>query len=156
VLGGLAPTSPQHWISTMEGELAVQYSEARVQAWLTAVFGGAALVLVVLGLYGVLSHTVARRFHELALRQAVGARGSDIVAMVLREGSRTMLLGLAAGAALALAGARLLGTLLYGVAPNDPVTYLVVAVALYGLGLAACALPARRAARVSPIEALQG
>jgi predicted permease len=156
VLGGIAPTSPQHWISTMEQELALQHSEARVQAWLTSVFGAAALVLVVLGLYGVLTHTVTRRFHELAVRQAVGARGRDIVAMVLGEGSRTMLLGLAAGAALALAGARLLGTLLYGVAPNDPATFLVVAVALYGLGLAACAVPARRAARVAPIEALRG
>lgn len=154
-LGQFAPTSPQHWISTMEDELALHYGEARIHAWLTAVFGAAAALLVVLGLYGVLTYAVARRNRELAVRIAMGALPRDIMALVLGYGSRTMTLGLIAGALAAFAGARLVGSLVYGVAPTDVLTFILVGATLFLLGMVASYLPARRAAGVEPAETLR-
>ena len=153
-LGRLAPTSPQHWISTMEGELALQYRDARLYASLSGICGAAAAIVAVLGLSSTLSHHVARRRRELGVRLAFGARGVDVVRLILFEGARTLTIGVLVGVALALGVTRWLASLLYGVAPNDPVTYLVVAAALLLSGLCACAIPSIRAGRVDPVEAI--
>ena len=154
-LGRLAPTSPQHWISTMEGELAAQFGDARLYAWLTAVFGASALLLVAIGIYGVMSNGVRRRWAELGIRMAVGARPSDIVVLVLGQATRPMVFGLVIGVAAAAASATLAQSLVFGIAPTDPGTFAIVAAAIVGIGLVACYLPARRAARLDPRQVLQ-
>ncbi len=154
-LGTLAPTSPLHWMSTMQDELQLQYGDARLYAWLTGVFGGSAMLLALLGIYGVVTHSVIRRYSELGVRRAVGASRGHILWLVLRQGSRPLVLGLVLGAALALAVGRFLHTLLYGVNTADPRTFVSVAVVLLGMGLLACYLPARRATRLDPRAVLQ-
>lgn len=154
-LGRLAPMSPQHWISTMEGELGLQYRDAQLYASLSGVYGAAAALLAVLGIYSVLANNVARRHRELGVRMALGAQASDVVRLVLAEGARTLVAGLVLGAALAGVGTRLLTGLLYGVAPVDPITFGAVAAGLLAAGLAACAVPSVRAARVNPLDALR-
>ena len=154
-LGRLAPTSPIHWVSTMEEELALQFGDARLYAWLTGVFGGIALLLVTIGIYGVMSNAVTRRYTELGVRMAIGARPRDIVSLVLAQASRPMLAGIAVGAAAALASATLATSLVYGMAPTDPATFAGVAVTLLVTGLIACYLPARRATRLDPKQVLQ-
>jgi predicted permease len=155
-LGRLAPTSPQHWTSTMENELKLQFGSARLHAWLTVVFGGSALLLAVLGVYGVLAHTVSRRRGELGIRMAVGAQPLDIVRLVLGQASRPLLLGITSGAALAFVSGRFLGALVYDLTPTDPATFALVGVSLLGLGLLASWLPVRRAVRVEPVVVLRG
>ena len=154
-LGRLAPTSPLHWISTMDEELALQFGDARLYAWLTGVFGASAILLVMLGIYGVISNAVTRRWAELGVRMAIGARPSDIVTLVVGQASRPMALGIVIGALASLAVATLAASLVYGIAPNDPATCLAVAGILVLTGLAACILPARRAARLDPKDVLQ-
>ena len=154
-LGRLAPTSPLHWVSTMEEEMALQFGDARLYAWLTGVFGGSALLLVMLGIYGVISNAVTRRWSELGISMAIGAQSRDIVALVLGQASRPMLLGVAIGAIASVALATLAASLVYGVAPNDPLTFVAVGAMLLVTGLAACLIPARRATRLDPKEVLQ-
>lgn len=154
-LGRLAPTSPQHWISTMEDELGLQYRDAQLYAGLSGVFGASATLLAVLGIYGVLANSIARRHRELGVRMAVGARRSDIVRLVLAEGARMLITGVAIGIALALGASRLVSGLLYGVAPSDPVTYLAVAATLVLLGIGACIVPSVRASKLDPLKALR-
>lgn len=155
-LGRLAASSPQHWISTMEGELGLQYRDARLYASLSGIYGVAAALLAVLGIYSVLANNVAGRHREFGVRMAVGAQASDIVRLVLAEGARTLIVGVALGGALAALGARLLGGMLYGVAPGDPVTFAVVSIGMVGAGLTACLIPSVRASRVNPLQALRG
>jgi hypothetical protein len=155
-LSRLAPTSPLHWISTMEEELAGQYRDARLYAWLTIVFGGSALLLVTIGIYGVMSSAVSRRLPELGVRIAVGARPLDIILLVLRQASRPMLVGIAAGTVATLANASLVASLVYGVTPTEPSVYAGVGVAIVIVGLLACWLPALRATRIDAKRLLQG
>ena len=153
-LGRLAPTSPIHWVSTMEEELGLQFGDARLHAWLTGVFGASALLVVTIGIYGVISNAVTRRWSELGLRMAVGAAPRDIVALVVRQAARPVLLGIGVGAAVSFAVATLATSLLYGMAPTDPTTFLTVATLLAMTGFVACILPARRATRFDPREVL--
>lgn len=155
-LGRLAPTSPQHWISTMEGELALQYRDARLYASLSGLYGAAAALVALLGIYSVLANDVARRHRELGVRMAVGAGAADIVRLVLRDGARNLIAGVVTGVGLASVSTRLLAGLLHGVTPGDLVTLAVVAGGLIAGGLIACAVPARRAARIDPLVALKG
>jgi predicted permease len=155
ILGRLAPTSPIHWVSTMEEELGLQFGDARLYAWLTGVFGGSALLLVTIGIYGVISNAVTRRWSELGVRMAVGARPRDIVTLVLSQASRPLAIGIAIGAVGSLAGATLATSLVYGMASTDPLTFVGVGLMLFGTGLGASVLPARRATRLDPKEVLQ-
>ena len=154
-LGRIAPTSPLHWISTMEEELGIQYGDARLYAWLTLVFGVSGLLLVAIGVHGVIANGVTRRRAELGIRMAVGARPSDIIALVVKEGARPLVFGLGLGALAALAGARLAVSLVHGVTPTDPLTYLSVGLLLLSIGVIACWLPARRATRLAPTRMMQ-
>ena len=155
-IGTLAPTSAIHWVSTMEEELSLQFGDARLYAWLIGVFGTSALLLVAMGVYGVMSNAVTRRWSEIGLRMAVGARPVDIVTLVVRQAARPMLLGIVVGAAAAIASARLVASLIYGVGASDPVTFVGVALGLLLVGALACLIPARRASRLDPRTVLQG
>ena len=154
-LGRLAPTSPIHWVSTMDEELGIQFGDARLYAWLTAVFGAIALLLVTVGVYGVISNAVTRRWSELGVRMAVGARPAEIEMLVLSQAAWPMLLGITVGAVASLAVAELLASLVYGIGTTDPVSFMGVGVVLLGVGLVACYLPARRVTKLDLRDVLQ-
>jgi putative ABC transport system permease protein len=120
-----------------------------------AAFATLALVLAAIGVYGVMSYAVARRTQEVGIRMALGARRGQVLAMVLREGMRTIVIALIVGLVVAVATTRLLSSQLFGVSAVDPLTFAVVPVLLAVVALAACYLPARRASRVDPIVALR-
>ena len=154
-LGKLAPTSPVHWVSTMDEELAAQYADARLYAWLTGVFAASGLLLAALGIYGVLSNVVSRRFTELAIRMALGAAATDVTRLVLREGMAILLAGLAAGAALAAVLTRLFRDVLYEVGPADPAAFVAEAACITLAGALATWFPARRAAKAEAATLLR-
>ena len=124
-------------------------------ATLTSLFGLLALVLASVGLYGVAAYSVERRTNEIGIRMALGAERRDVLALVLREGGKLTLLGVLMGSVAALGLTRLMGKLLYGVSPTDPVTFVGAAILLMVVALLACYIPARRATRIDPAVALR-
>ena len=122
---------------------------------LIGAFALAALLLASLGIYGVIAFAVNQQQRELGIRLALGARPSAVVRMVLVDGLRLTLIGVVLGVAGALATTRLLATLLVGVGPNDPTAFVGIAFILSLVALAACWVPARRAAAVDPLRALR-
>jgi putative ABC transport system permease protein len=127
----------------------------RLSTLLLGGLSGLALFLAALGIYGVMAHSVAQRTHEIGVRMAVGARTTDVVGLVLREGGRLAALGGALGLLAALALTRLMESLLFGVSPTDPASFAAVVAFLFACALLGCWLPARRAARVDPVIALR-
>jgi ABC-type antimicrobial peptide transport system permease subunit len=127
----------------------------RVGAILLGAFGVLALTLASIGLYGVIAYAVSRRTREIGVRMALGADRTRVLSLVLRQGLILVGLGILLGGALALAGSRLLASVLYGVGGGDPPTYLVAAVLLAAVALVANLVPALRAARVDPLTALR-
>jgi putative ABC transport system permease protein len=128
---------------------------ARLLAGALGVFAAIALLLAALGLYGVISYNVARRTYELGVRAALGAQRGDLLRLVFRHGAALVAAGLAIGFVAALAAGRLISGMLFGVKPTDPLTYAVVTVALVAVAALALLVPALRAARVSPVQALR-
>jgi ABC-type antimicrobial peptide transport system permease subunit len=122
---------------------------------LLAVFGGLALVLASVGIYSVLSYIVRGRSREIAIRAALGARRSDVLRLVLIEGISPAMVGIAAGAIGALASARVMTSLIYGVSAADPVTLVIVATTLALVALLSSLLPAWRALRFDPVKVLR-
>jgi putative ABC transport system permease protein len=122
---------------------------------LMSVFATIALVLTCVGIYGVVAYSVAQRVHEIGVRVALGARPAGVVALVVRQGIRPAVAGLAVGLIGALSLSRLLASMLYGVGPRDPASLAAVAAVLTTVAALACYLPARRAARVDPLVALR-
>jgi putative ABC transport system permease protein len=120
-----------------------------------SVFALAAVTLAGFGIYGVIAHCVKQRTHEIAIRMALGARTSNVLQSVMRQGARLVLAGIAIGLAGALALTRVLASLLYDISPMDPLTFVCVSLLLAGVALLACYLPARRAARIDPMQALR-
>jgi predicted permease len=127
----------------------------RIGAVMFAVFGLLALVLAGIGLYSVITYNVAQRTHEMGVRVALGAQASDVVSLVVREGLRVVIAGVVLGGAVALLAGRWIAPLLFDVSPKDPPVLVTVAVVLIAVAVAASWLPAARAARVDPIEALR-
>jgi putative ABC transport system permease protein len=127
----------------------------RLMARLSSLFGGVALFLAVVGLYGVVSYTVASRRAEIGVRIALGASRSRILGMVLGDVGRMVAIGIFAGAACALLASRAVGSLLYGLEPTDPATLAIAIASLLGTSLIAALLPARRAAGIDPLTALR-
>jgi putative ABC transport system permease protein len=151
----LDPNLPLSEITTMKERLGDAMWRTRVAAWLFAAFGGLAVLLTAVGIFGVMAQTVAQRTPEIGVRMALGAQKDDILRIVLGRAAMLAVTGIAVGALLALWLTRLMTTLLYQVEPGDPATFAVVAVVLGLVALTACYLPARRAARIDPIVALR-
>jgi predicted permease len=141
--------------NTMQQLLAESVSGPRFNMLLLTVFAVVALVLALVGIYGVMSYTVTQRTHEIGIRVAVGAQSSDVFRMVMGHGMFLALIGVAFGLAGALALTRLMTTMLFGVEPNDPLTFAGIACLVMAVALAACYLPGRRATKVDPLVALR-
>jgi ABC-type antimicrobial peptide transport system permease subunit len=142
-------------LRTIEQVFASSIANRRYSLWLVAGFALAALSLAVIGVYGVVSYGVTQRTRELGVRMALGARPAQVATLVLGHGVRLTVVGLVLGAAGAFALTRFMRTMLFEVAPTDPGTYVIVAASLSIAALAACQIPALRAARVDPLAALR-
>jgi putative ABC transport system permease protein len=142
-------------VTTYSGQIAATLARPRLLATLSSFFAGLALALAAIGLYGTLAYDVARRRNEIGIRMALGAAWRDVLRLVLGDASRVVLAGIVVGAGLALASARLLASLLYGIAPRDVGTLCSAALVLAATALIATILPAWRAVRIQPTEALR-
>jgi predicted permease len=151
----LDPNMPVANLRTLAVQIDWTLAEERIFARIATFFGLAALALACVGLYGLMSYGVLRRTSEIGLRIALGALPRQVLAMILRESFRLVLLGVLIGLGGALASARLMTNLLFGLTPADPVTYFAAAAILVAVATVAALLPARRAAKVDPMVALR-
>lgn len=139
----------------MDDIVAATLAARRFSMILLASFAGLAVLLSSIGIYGVISYVVGQRTHEIGLRMALGASRTEVLRMVLSQGAKLAGIGVLLGLAASLALTQLMGSMLYGVSPTDPLTFAGVAVILTLVALAACYIPARRAMRVDPMVALR-
>jgi putative ABC transport system permease protein len=146
---------PLAYVRTMEQRLALAAAQPRFRATLIALFAALALVLACVGVYGVISYSVANRTHEIGVRVALGAQSRDVLRLVLRQGLALTLAGVGCGLLASLALTRLMRKLLFGVSATDPLTFIVISLLLIAVALAACWIPARRATKVDPMVALR-
>ena len=151
----LDPDLPVIELDTFENRFAINHWPARVFGSMFTLFGAIALLLAGIGLYGVMSYSVSQRSHEIGVRMALGASGSRILSDVLRGGLRQVMIGLVIGLGGAAVLTRLLEAQLVDVPPHDPLTFIGVAAILVAIGAMGCLIPARRALRVNPVEALR-
>jgi putative ABC transport system permease protein len=142
-------------IRTMGDRVSESLSPQRFSMLLLVAFAGLALLLAVVGIYGVMSYSVSRRTQEIGIRVALGARRKDVLMLVVRQGLLLALTGSASGIVGALLLSRVIASQLYGVSPTDPLTFVAVSILLTAVALAACYIPARRAMRVDPMVALR-
>ncbi|MGH9661935.1 MAG: FtsX-like permease family protein, partial [Bryobacteraceae bacterium] len=154
-IAALDPSLAIFEVKTMQSHLRNALLLPRLAALLFGLCGGMGLLIATIGLYGVVSFSVARRTKEIGIRVALGARQSQILAMVLRSGLALAATGVAIGIGLALAAMRLTTSLLYGVSPRDPATYAGVPLFLIGVAALASFVPARRASRLAPLDTLR-
>jgi putative ABC transport system permease protein len=146
---------PIFGIVTLERLISTSTSQQRFSMMLLGVFAAAAIALASIGLYGVMSYAVAQRKNEVGIRMALGAQRRDVLGLILFQGLRLTLGGIAIGLIAAWAATRLLINLLYGVSATDPLTFASVSLLLIGVALFACYVPARRATKVDPVVALR-
>jgi ABC-type antimicrobial peptide transport system permease subunit len=154
-LNRVDPEQPMFDIKTLDERIRMSLAERRAPMQMLLAFAGLALLLSAIGIYGVLAFAVSNRTGELGVRMAIGAKRADILKLVLHQGARLSLLGIAIGVLAALAGGRVLSSRLFGVSASDPITFGVVVLLLGLTALLACYLPARRAAATNPIVALR-
>jgi predicted permease len=155
ILRQASPELQNATISSMDQIVEDSYGSQRLAAHLLEIFGGSALLLCVAGLYGLLAYIVTQRTRELGVRIALGASRGNLLWLVMRQAGAMLLLGVALGSGLAVASGRLVGGFLYGVTAHDGTTLVAAATLLFVSGLTAAYLPARRAARADPMEALR-
>jgi putative ABC transport system permease protein len=146
---------PVFAVKTMTEQIDAALSADRMVALLLAIFGAAALLLASVGIYGVVSYSVALRTHEIGIRMALGARTTDVLRLVIKNGMSLALVGVVVGLAGAYLLTRLLASLLFGITPTDLPTFAIVTLGLLLVALIACYIPARRATKVDPLAALR-
>jgi len=142
-------------VKTLDQRVMQSIAASRSLMFLFSGFALLAMVLAIVGIYGIISYSVSQRTREIGIRMALGARAGDVLRMVLKSGMMLVLAGVAIGVAGALALTRFLATLLFGVTPTDTLTFVGVSVVLIAVALIACLVPARRATKVNPLEALR-
>ena len=152
----LDPEQPVYMVRTLDTALADSVSRRRISMILLGIFAGVALALASVGVYGIMSYTVAERTHEIGIRMSLGAANADVLRMVLWPSLLLATVGLGLGLAGALAVSRMLGTLVFGISATDPATLGGVALLLLVVATAAALVPAWRASLVSPVEAMRG
>jgi putative ABC transport system permease protein len=155
LVSDIDPQVPVYDVRTMDQYLGTSVAQPRFNATLLGAFAGFALLLAALGIYGVIAYSVTQRRRELSIRMALGARRLDALKLVLREGAFLVLIGLAFGTVGALGSARLLASLLFGIKPTDPFTFLCVLLVLALVGMVAVYIPAYAASRVNPVAVLK-
>ena len=146
---------PVFSVRTMDDLIGSQLAADRMIAVLLSVFGGGALLLAAIGIYGVMAYSAAQRTREIGIRIALGAERRDILKLIVGQGMVLIAIGAGIGLALALAATRVLKSLLFGVSATDPLTFTVMLLVLVGVALLACYVPARRATKVDPLVALR-
>ncbi|HEY4219477.1 MAG TPA: ABC transporter permease [Gemmatimonadaceae bacterium] len=155
VVEQINPALPRPVVSTLQRENVAMLIPQRVAALVTAILGGVALLLAAVGLYGIISHSSGRRRREIGIRLALGARREDVLRMILGEGVRVTLAGVAVGLVLSAGATRLLVRFLFGINPLDGATFVSVSAMFVGIAALASYLPARRAAAVTPMQTLR-
>ncbi|PYK09528.1 MAG: hypothetical protein DME65_11785 [Verrucomicrobia bacterium] len=140
---------------TMDAVVAKSLGQARLMMWLLGIFGGVALLLASIGIYGAVAYTVEQRTGEIGVRMALGAQTTDVLQLIMAQGMKPVVVGLIAGLAAAFALARLLASQLYQVSAYNPLLFSAALLILGATAFLACFLPARRATRVDPIQALR-
>jgi putative ABC transport system permease protein len=142
-------------LQTMENLISASIAQQRFYLWLMGGFAAVALLLAAVGIYGVTSYAVTQRSHEIGIRMALGAQSADVFKLVIGQGVKPALIGLTLGLIVGAALTRLMKSLLYGVSVTDALTFTLVSLFLAAIALLACYLPARRATKVDPMEALR-
>jgi putative ABC transport system permease protein len=155
VIRSLDAKQPVADVRTLESLLGSSIARQRFNTLLLAVFAMVALLLAAVGIYGVMAYSVTQRTQEIGIRVALGARGADVLKLVVGQGMKLALTGVVIGTIGALALTRLMSNLLFSVSATDPLTFITVATLLIGVALVACWIPARRAAKVDPMIALR-
>ena len=154
-LNAIDPSLPLADVRLMEDVLTRAQARPRFLTLLLSLFSIVAFAIATVGIYGVVSYSVARRTKEFGLRMVLGAQGGDVLGLVMKQGAGMVAIGIVAGLATAFALTRLMASLLFGVTPTDLPTFAGVTVLLFAVALVACYLPARRATRVDPIQTLR-
>jgi putative ABC transport system permease protein len=142
-------------VKTLDQYLADSVAQPRFNTLLLVILAGVAVTLATVGLYGVMSYSVAQRSHEIGLRMAMGAQAGDVLRLVVGQGMKLVILGIGIGLGAAYALTRLLESLLFGVSATDPATFAAITLLLGAVTLLACFIPARRATKVDPMIALR-
>jgi hypothetical protein len=146
---------PMYAVQTMTGRLDQSLWARRAYSWLIGAFAGVAIFLAAAGVYSMMSYSVSQRTKEIGIRVALGARPAQVLFQVLRAGMSLVAIGVAAGILVTLWSTGLLGGMLFGVSPRDPVIYAALAIGIAAVALAATLLPARRAATIDPMHAFR-
>ena len=154
-VASIDPNQPIYNIRTMDEIRGESVAPQRLNLTLLSIFAGIALVLAIVGIYGVMSYSVTQRTHEIGIRMAIGAQPRDVFRMVIGHGMTLTTVGIALGLVGAFALTRLMATMLFGVKPTDPATFASIAVMLTGVALVACYIPGRRATKVDPVVSLR-
>ena len=149
------PDQPIYDVQTMGKIWSDSIAPDRLYLMLLGTFAAVALVLAGVGIYGVMAYSVTQRTHEIGIRMALGARQSNVLGMVIRQGMMLAVIGLVIGLAAAWLATRAMASLLFGVSATDPLTFALISVVLAGVALGACFVPALRATKVDPMIALR-